>query len=98
MCTRHQTASTHADMNTVLQAKRTEADDNFVPHESAAAMEEAVKVWTEFKDSGLYEGIPPHSAARLLHPLFNACDKHEKYWATVSGRNQGMGRKNEGDA
>ncbi|CAM9455508.1 unnamed protein product, partial [Ectocarpus fasciculatus] len=64
-------------------AKRTEDVEGYDEQESEAAMDEAIKVWKELKASGMYEGISPYSAGRLLHPLFNACDKHEKYWPTA---------------
>lgn len=66
-----------------IQAKRTESVEGYDEQESEAAMDEAIKVWKELKASGMYEGISPYSAGRLLHPLFNACDKHVKYWPTV---------------
>lgn len=72
-----------------IQAKRTEDVEGYDEQESEAAMDEAIKVWKELKESGMYEGISPFSAGRLLHPLFNACDKHEKYWPTVSERTAG---------
>lgn len=48
-------------------------------------MDATIKLWKEFLGWGLYEGIRPNNAAQLLHALFNACDKHEKHWPTVSG-------------
>ncbi len=47
-------------------------------------MEAAMKLWKEFLEWGLYEGMRPYNAGKLLHSLFNACDKHEKHWPTVS--------------
>lgn len=46
-------------------------------------MEVAMILWKEFQDWGLYEDIRPESAANLLHSLFTACYKHDKYWPTV---------------
>lgn len=66
--------------NVWKKAKRDQVDE-----ESEAAMEAAIKLWKEFLEWGLYEGIRPLNAAQLLHALFNACDKHEKHWPTVSG-------------
>ncbi|CAM9273262.1 unnamed protein product, partial [Ectocarpus sp. 13 AM-2016] len=71
-------------LSTLLRvAKRTEGVEGYDEQESEAAMDEAIKVWKELKASGMYEGISPYSAGRLLHPLFNACDKHVKYWPTA---------------
>lgn len=59
--------------------------------ESETAMEATIKLWKEFQNRGLYEGLRPDSAANLLHSLFTACYKHDKHWPTVRRRSWDSG-------